>query len=680
MKNRLEIKLLEFIWILLSVISISSIVLFTLGRFSSPLVLIISTIIVAIFVIIFKPKIVFKDDRFNIWIGLILVFALLIRIGPWQDLEGGQDQGIYLIMSGLIEREGDTIVEDNLLNKLDEEDRATYSKEKGWLSSTALRQIDNDSYQYIFYPLFPSLMAISSYISGDSLRLYTLTIFAVFSILSVYLLTIEISKNNKAGYLAAILLAIAPLHMYFSRFTVTEVLMITFNIFILYYLLKGIREKNNMYLMLSVMIFILLLFTKITGIVMVVFLSIVFFILLIYSKKEDYLKYIILYSGYIYLFVISLVFYKYKIFYLYTKFYIRDVFSIIPENYFYLFFLILPILVFIITKYLNKYFKVVLELVYRYRVVILYAISTFLIVAGLYFFYQMAFTDKYDNSLFDYFWGMAGSGWIVLKDTVLMSVLLHLTPVGLIFIAIFFYKQKDIPSLLLSIFFLIFLSFNIFINKFTPYQYYYARYLLSEVFPVAMIMIAIAVYNLRDYFLFKLNIKWILIAIYIMYGMLFSLLQFQGAHGADDDFFKEVQTSIENKKEDLIIYYEPTKFSYSYVFAPLRDYYGYNSIRTGTKENLNQYIDSIPQYYNSNIYIITPEKFDSDNRVEYIKTLKYEKGFYAAVESPQPEMTHTVTDVEIPYCDRYLPERYCSGILPVRYHKAYRDMYLYIIK
>lgn len=680
MKNRLEIKLLELLLIIISIISISGIILFTFGKFSSPLVLIISIVIFVLFTLICKPKIVLRDDRFNIWVGLILIISLLIRLGPWQDLEGGQDQGIYLIMSGLIEREGDSIVNDRILERLSESDKEMYQSEKGWLSSTALRQLDEDSYQYIFYPLFPSLIALSGYLSGDSLRLYILTFFSVFSILSVYLLAFELTKDRRVGYTAAILLSIAPLHMYFSRFTVTEVLMITFNMFILYYLLKGFQEKSNFYLLLSLLIFILLLFTKITGIVMVVYLSFVFLILLTYSKKELYTKYLILYSGFVYLFLISLLFYKYKIFHLYGKFYIRDVFDIIPELFFYIIFLLLPLLMFIFTKYINRYIKVILRFLYRYRIVLLYFISLFLIIAGLYFFYKIAFTDKYNNTLFDYFWGMSGGGWIVLKDTVLISVLLHLTPIGLLFIGIFFIKVKDVYSLLIAVFFLLFLAFNIFINKFTPYQYYYARYLLSEVFPAGIIMMAVSIYYMKDYIFCHINIKWLLSSLYIIYGLLFSVLQFQGPHGADEDFFKEIETSIKDKKNDLILYYEPSKFSYSYIFAPLRDYYGYNSLRTGIKDNFDKYVDSLPTYYNSNIYVISSQKLDDDKRMEYIKTIKYEKGFYAAVKSPQPEMTYTVTNVQIPYCNRYLSERYCSGILPVRYHKAYKDMYLYIIK
>ncbi len=681
MKKLLEIKLLELVWIVLSVISIISIILFTLGIFSSILVLIISFAVLVLLFVVFRPKIVFKDERFDKWIILILAIALVFRLSPWQDFEGGQDQGIYMIMSGLIEREGDTVVEDRLIDRLSEEDRYVYEEEKGWLSSTALRKTGDESYQYIFYPLFPSLMAITSFVFGESMRLYTLTFFSIFSILTVYLLGAELGKSKKVGYMAAILLAISPLHYYFSRFTVTEVLMLTFNMSILYYLWLGFKEKNNLYLVLSFLIFILLLFTKITGIVMVVYLSIVFFILLNYIKKEEYKKYILLYSGYVFMFVVSLLFYKYKIFHLYSKFYVRDIFSIVPEWVFYSLISSLPAFMFILTKYLSKYFKAILEYLFKYKSLILYLVFSITVVAGFYFFYQMAFTDMYMETLFNRFWGMAMGGWIVLKDTVLMSFLLYFTPIAIFFILYFFKKEKDIKSILLAIFFLVFFAFNVFINKFTPYHYYYARYLLSEVYPVGTIMVAMAFYMIKDSYIWKINVKWFFLSLFVIYSLIFSISQLQGPHGADEDFFVDgIAPLIENKEKDLIVYYEPTKFSYSYIFAPLRDFYGYNSIRTGMESNFNQYITNLPQYYDGNIYILTSQELEQNDKVQRVSTIEYEKRFYAAVPSPQPEMTYTVSNIQIPYCSNYLSERYCSGILPLRYHIAVKNMYLYRVK
>ena len=61
-------------------------------------------------------------------------------------------------------------------------------------------------------------------------------------------------------------------------------------------------------------------------------------------------------------------------------------------------------------------------------------------------------------------------GWIIFKDTALMSLILYLTPVGVILFALSIKRVINTPvRVLLTIFLFLFLALNLTVNKFTPY-------------------------------------------------------------------------------------------------------------------------------------------------------------------------------------------------------------------
>jgi 4-amino-4-deoxy-L-arabinose transferase-like glycosyltransferase len=66
-------------------------------------------------------------------------------------------------------------------------------------------------------------MAIFGEVFGDSNRYYSTVFFAILSILALYLLTFELTGNGLLAWSVGALLALTPLHAFFSKFPATEV-------------------------------------------------------------------------------------------------------------------------------------------------------------------------------------------------------------------------------------------------------------------------------------------------------------------------------------------------------------------------------------------------------------------------------------------------------------------------
>jgi hypothetical protein len=86
-------------------------------------------------------------------------------------------------------------------------------------------------------------------------------------------------------------------------------------------------------------------------------------------------------------------------------------------------------------------------------------------------------------------------------------------------------------------------------------------------------------------------------------------------------------------------------------------------------------------YFSENLkttktFVISTTKIE-DKRYQYLKTFTFTKGFYANAKETHPPLNYSVSDWKIPYCDRYLNEKFCSGVIPIQYHKASLDLYLY---
>lgn len=168
---------------------------------------------------------------------LVLLAALLFRTGPFRTMHGGQDQGMYVGMSGYLQREGTVFVDDPLPEALpDDRSRAIYAA--GLLSQPHLYASvqpglyyshTQGDYVFQFYHLHSLWMATFAELFGDAARFHALTFFGLLSVLALCLLTFELTGSRLAVLATGLLLAVNPLHAYFSRFPVTEVVALGFS-------------------------------------------------------------------------------------------------------------------------------------------------------------------------------------------------------------------------------------------------------------------------------------------------------------------------------------------------------------------------------------------------------------------------------------------------------------------
>ena len=183
---------------------------------------------------------------------LVVLAALLFRTEPFKPLHGGQDQGVYTSMSAHLQREGSPFIDDPLPAALpDERLRDIYAKghTAGTSDPCSARQAQpgicyapwNGDYVFQFYHLHPLWMAVFGEWFGDAARFHALTFFSLLGLAALGLLVYEITGRRMAALAAGLLLAINPLHVYFSRIHVAELFALAFSALGFYYLVRAAR-------------------------------------------------------------------------------------------------------------------------------------------------------------------------------------------------------------------------------------------------------------------------------------------------------------------------------------------------------------------------------------------------------------------------------------------------------
>lgn len=184
---------------------------------------------------------------------LVLLAALLFRAEPFRTMHGGQDQGLYVSMSSYLQREGSVFIDDPVPEALpDERSREIY--EAGLLPEPdfgasvqpgVYYSHTRGDYVFQFYHLHPLWMAAFAELFGDGARFHAVTFFGLLSVLGLCLLTFELTGSRLAMAAAGLLLAVNPLHAYFSRFPVSEVVALGFSAAAFYHLARAFRVMRG---------------------------------------------------------------------------------------------------------------------------------------------------------------------------------------------------------------------------------------------------------------------------------------------------------------------------------------------------------------------------------------------------------------------------------------------------
>lgn len=446
---------------------------------------------------------------------LILFIAIFFRLKPSSYLFGGQDPGVYMNTGNLIARHGTHFYTDTTL-PLAESDpshlnyylknsyyRATLQPDGSWSGNmtpgTYISDLSKGEQITQFYPITHAWLAIGSLWFGASRSTWILLPFSLLCIASVGLIVGRLSRSTSAALIASGLLAINASHAAISTSPLSEIIASFFFLSGLFFLLASIDRRKNQILILPLIVSLLcfsnLFFTRITGFVTLPLLLLSLIPLAVGQKRfTEKVKLSLFGLGCIAAFFSSFVWGL-----TFSGPYSRDIYrgklrvdaemlAILP--YVISFCAVGWLLIMSITNRLTP-LRVVLRK-YRSWIGPLFVIVVFgiLIAQG----YYIAFTDSFkDHRWIGKRWDIAGHRWGSLPYLSSLVLGLLVSPAGyLIGICGLAYSFRGAlttsiwaPICILTSGFFVALTIK---QSVVPYLYYFSRYQVSELLPLMVVV------------------------------------------------------------------------------------------------------------------------------------------------------------------------------------------------
>jgi hypothetical protein len=434
----------------------------------------------------------------------VLLVALCFRLAPFDFVMGGQDHGAYTnIASELLATHDIAVVDAERERLASSSALAAYMHDNyidPFLPGVYATEDSSQRLVFQFYHLFPVWLALFAGTFGAASGTYGLTFLALVSVVFFQRLAGLLTGSARLGAAAGLLLAVNPLHAFFSRFPVTEVPTLAFSAvgfsFLCRYAGAAAVERRNQWLWLSALAFGCLFLTRISGFMylpLVLAIGVVPFVLdedrqralglarwalgtaLLYAASVGYgLTFSHAYSARIY----------------------EDSFSRIAGQHWSLLPMMLALVAVVawssvLTRPHGWVGRTVAWLVPRLSRWMGVALIVVL-VAGACKVYAMAFTDAYSTPPlarpFTPFPGLAAAGWRSVAHSSLVASSIYLCP--LLFIAALVITQlRLVASARFLVFFLLcFTAYLALLNWVLPYQPYYGRYLASEFVPYMLLL------------------------------------------------------------------------------------------------------------------------------------------------------------------------------------------------
>jgi len=633
------ISLFELLVLEIVLISYISVLLLVLNVFKPGIAIISGLVFSLLLLFKIKPRINLKDKRFHLGLFLVLAIGFLFRYDPYLYLLGGQDEGLYVNMSMAYSRTGSTFIKDRMREKLrlladpkiiEYYDKHNQKNRGSHLPGVYIKDLENSEYVFQFYPLHPLWMANFSAILGQTRGIYSLTFFSLLSLIFFYFLGYELGgRNKKTGFLTGLLLALNPLHAFFSKFPVTEVVALAFTSGSFYYLARYHREskkgkENDFYLLLSLGLAACFFFTRISGFMYLPFYYLLFLLLLFSSEKKRIKKGLFFYLlGILLLYVCSVLYGLY-----YSRPYSLDIYRLsfsrmLGKNW--LFALkgggvSLAVFSLFLIKFKEKVRFFAFRII-RFFGSRLHFLLLGLIALGFYRFYQLGFTDFYlGHYWIDKRWKMAGLGWRSIKYTRLFAGALYLSPIGalLLVIAYIYYCRKRkiafaVPKKLLMVFLLLFWLCQLVVGFTLPYHYYYARYLLSEVVPYSLLLVALFVAAFDT----EKKRKKLYLQRFIFYPTIFLMILFFGYYTFCQfrgDVVEDARVSLDRvasyiNEEDLLLIDRRKFFHYGEIITSLSYFYNLKTFTIASPEDLVEILEQFIRDYEYDVFLLSQRSF-----------------------------------------------------------------------
>ena len=448
---------------------------------------------------------------------LLILVCLFFRLPAFNYVLGGQDEGVYVNMANYIERNGSLVVWDTPLEKLQgtpfvqsylDENRflpahPELSKMEAYVGGVYVRSHAGDVLDFQFYHLFSVWMALFAGVFGSTFAVYALTLFALLSVVFMYRLTLVLTGSSRAALIAGLLLALNPLHAFFSKFPVTEVPSLAFSLIGFTYLAlfwraeEGSRHKR--WLLLSMLSFGALFMTRISGFMYVPFLIVVAVTSVANDADRMRRKYMQLWAlGVVALYAASVA-YGLHWSHQYAVDIYRNSFERIFPSHWQVGVAALVVAVLMVWSGLAALAQTSMRpRIDRFIVIPLRrAIAPIVLISltlGVYKIYQLGWTGHYQGDVWlDTQWGLAGSHWRAVKASSLAALFVYTGPLlPLAFLGLALRRQNEPRIEFLRLFVAGFFVYIVLLQWTVPYGPYYARYLLSEAVPYMLLFTVVA--------------------------------------------------------------------------------------------------------------------------------------------------------------------------------------------
>jgi hypothetical protein len=502
--------------IFISLLSLSSLALLSVGRFTPTFVIVgaLASLIPALLLLRRYPS----SQRLTSpeWIIVALVIgAFALRWNTSTYVYGGQDPGVYTNIASHFADQGTWVIRDPLLEELTErQDLRDYyvanslrkvsknargSWQGNMLPGVYLADLDKNEWVSQFYHVNTVWLAIGQWVLGIEWKGLTLSLLSSLTIIAAYLITTRVTASPSAGIAAALLLATNAAHSYIGTFPVSEAVAGFFFLSALAMLTAGFQLT-------SILPFAALFLTRITGFATapLVLLSLAWMVV----KRRDTRA---AWTG-----LGVLAAYGVSVWWglTFSAPYAKDIYrgklgisrSLLehaPET-----FLIvgaLWLLGCLVALRFHHLLRPLCRIILRYRTGIALGALALVLIALGFRSYLLAFTDEYvRHRWFGIRWNMAGRGIESLTFLSIYSLSLMISPVGLLAFLIGLGQigrraVRNAAFAPLAICALGFFAALTIKQLTTPYLYYFGRYLVSELLPLAIICGAISIHALTRY-------------------------------------------------------------------------------------------------------------------------------------------------------------------------------------
>ena len=550
--NQFVVSLHELVVLFVGITSITAIVALAVERFSIPFVLVVAslgTIATAFRFEYFKGK---NFSQPKPLITAVLLSGLLLRLEHWPNLTGGQDQGLYVNMASALRKNGSLEFIDHFREELSTESQVVY--DQAVLLSVSVVDSVRSATTIEFYPLHPVWMAINEYVFGPYGRHLSLLGFSLLGMVGAYHLAKEIDGRKSVATLFTALVAVNPALVFFAKFPVGETVAMAFVLNGFVFAIRAIRSENKrqrhfLYL-LTGLCFAGLSFTRLQVLVYLPFLAAVaFFCVLPIAKqhiRQRIFLLVVLISG---LFAGSFLYYReYQTgMYLPLK---QTIEEALPS---------LPVLSGIAAvgllvaiaanRYLSSSHSKIGDPSKLLPVIT--KIGPWLVLAALALSIK-TLVELYQTGIM-YPWDYptpSGSNALLFRFHILYRLLLFISPIGFLFLILgpWLWKKKSLAFSVACIFFSLVWIVTL-TRPYTPYLYYYGRYLVVDILPIALFFVAVAGIDL-----YNSSRKWLgttaVVAI-LAWSTLFSVLQLGNTEGESNQTLEAFAEEV--TEEDVLV-------------------------------------------------------------------------------------------------------------------------------